>query len=79
MGKKIFFWISGFGCGGDGGAARVGKTKNFGDFIETFADGIIESGADDFKLIMVFHANDLSMTSRDDEGEKRERRFGRGV
>lgn len=33
--------VAGLGGFGDGGAAWVGKTKDFGDFIKTLADGIV--------------------------------------
>ena len=55
-------------------AARIGKTKNFGDFIEAFTDGIVTGRGDDFEMIMMFHADDLSMTTGNDEGK--ERKFG---
>ncbi len=60
---------------GDSWAAWIGKTKNFGDFIKTFTDGIVASRGDDFKMIMGRHADDLGMATRNDEGEEGKFRF----
>ena len=56
-------------------AARIGKTKNFGDFIEAFADRIITSRGDNLKMIMRGHADNLSMAARNDEGKEGKFRF----
>ena len=66
MREMIFLRVTVFGGLADGWAARVGKTENFGDFVETFADGVVSGGADDFKLIVSFHVDDLGVAARDD-------------
>lgn len=80
VGKMVFMWIArgGFGGGavlvvdfavaggGDIGATGVGKTENFGDFVETFADGIVAGGADDLEGVVGRHMNNLGMATRDD-------------
>lgn len=57
------------------GATWVGKSENFGDFIENFADGVIASAADDMKVVVVLHIYNLRMTAGNDEGEERKFRF----
>lgn len=36
----------------DGGATWVGEAEDFGNFVKTFTDGIISSGANNFEMIM---------------------------
>ena len=79
VGKGIFLRVAGFGGFSDSGTTWVGKTENFGDLIETFADSVVFAAADDLKMIMLRHADDLGVTARDDKGEKREGRSGAGV
>ncbi len=63
VGERVFFWGALF-CGlGDGGAAGVGETEDFGDFVETFADGVVESSADDLEVVMFSHADDLGVAA----------------
>ena len=66
--------IARFGETGNSWTAWIGKTKNFGDFIKTFTDGIIASRGDNFKMIVGRHADDLSMAARNDQGK--EGKFG---
>jgi len=56
----------------DAGASGIGETEDFGDFIESFADGIVQSGADNFEIIVRFHVDELGVTAGDDESYKRE-------
>lgn len=65
VGKVVFSRVAVFGGFGNRRPAWVGKTKDFGDFIEAFADGIVVSGADDFEVIMLGHSDDLGVTARD--------------
>ena len=60
---------------GNSWAARIGKAKNFGDFIKTFTDSIITGRGDNFKMIVSGHADDLSVAARNDEGKERKFRF----
>ena len=60
---------------GNSWAARIGKAKNFGDFIETFTDSIITGRGDDFEMIVMFHADDLSMAAGNNESKERKFRF----
>lgn len=66
MRKFISVRITVFGTLGNGGAAGVGKTEDFGDFVEAFADGIVAGSANDFELIMGGHVDDLGVATRDD-------------
>lgn len=59
---------------GDGGTARVGKTKDFCYFVEDFADGIIACAANNMKIVMVFHSDNLSVAAGNDKGEERKLR-----
>ena len=63
--KFVFLWIARFGCFGDGGAARVGEAKNFGNFVEAFADGVVAGSADYFEIIMTVHIDNLSVSAGD--------------
>ena len=53
----------------------VGKSENFGDFIENFADSIVASAADNMKIIVALHIYNLRMAAGNDEGEERKFRF----
>ena len=57
VGEGVFFWVTGFGGFTDGGAAGVGKTEDFGDFVEAFADGVVVGGADNLEVVVVFHVD----------------------
>ena len=70
MRKVIFMRIAIFGGFRDRGATRVGETKDFGDFVKTFADGVVSGGADDFELVVGGHTNNLGVAAGDDKGEK---------
>ena len=73
--KLIGFFVA-FECGAsNSGATWVGKSENFGDFIENFADGVIASAADDMKIVVVLHIYNLRMAAGNDEGEERKFRF----
>ncbi len=52
---------------GDFGTAWIGKTEDFGDFVKTFANGIVFGGANNFEGIMGGHGEDLGMATRNDE------------
>ena len=74
VGEAIFVGVA-FFCGlSDGGAAGVGEAEDFGDFVEAFADGVVQSGADDVEVVVLGHADDLSVAAGDDESQKREGR-----
>ena len=75
MRKSETMRVTRFSEMGNSWAARIGKTKNFGDFIEAFTDGIVTGRGDDFEMIMMFHADDLSMTTGNDEGKEGKFRF----
>ena len=60
---------------GNSWAARIGKAENFGDFVEAFTDRIITGRGNNFEMIVMFHADDLSMAARNDEGQERKFRF----
>ena len=66
MGEFVFVFVARLAGFGDGWATRVGKTEDFGDFVETFANGVVASGADDFKIVVGGHAEDLGVAARDD-------------
>ena len=73
--KLIGFFVA-FECGAsNSGATWVGKSENFGDFIENFADGVIASATDDMKVVVVLHIYNLRMAAGNDEGEERKFRF----
>ena len=67
MGKGVFLWVALLGGFGNRGATGIGKTEDFGDFVEAFADGVVESGADDFKLVVGGHVDYLSVAAGDDQ------------
>ena len=66
----VFVWVAVFGGVSHRWATRVGKTEDFGDLIEAFADGVVSGGADNFEVIMALHVDDLSVATADDGGEK---------
>lgn len=66
--------ISGKGCVGDGGAARVGKAEDFGDFVETFTDSVVAGGADNFEVIVRGGVEDLGVSAGNDKREEGEAR-----
>ena len=73
--KSKAMGITRFSETGNSWAARIGKTKNFGDFIEAFTDGIVTSRGDNFKMIVSGHADDLGVAARNDEGKEGKFRF----
>ena len=75
MRKNKAMRIARFGETGNSWTAWIGKTKNFGDFIEAFTDGIVTGRGDDFEMIMMFHADDLSMAAGNDKSKEGELRF----
>ena len=50
-------------------SARIGKAENFGDFIEAFTDSIITGRGDDFEMIVMLHADNLSVAAGNDESK----------
>ena len=60
---------------GNSRATRIRKAENFGDFIEAFTDGIVTGRGDDFEMIVMFHADDLSMAAGNNESKERKFRF----
>ncbi len=68
MREVIFFGVALGGGVGDRRATGVGKTEDFGDFVETFADGVVKSGADDLEVERGGHFDDLGMAAGDDKG-----------
>ena len=79
VGEGVFLRIAGLGGFADGGAAGVGKTEKFSDFVETFADGVVAGGADNFEVGVGFLINDLSVAAGDEEGEGGEGWLGGSV
>ena len=81
--ETVDFWhrkLIGFCVAFERGASNsrttwVGKSENFGDFIENFADGIVASAADDMKVVVALHIYNLCMAAGNDEGEERKFRF----
>lgn len=73
--KLIGFFVAFERNFGNSGTAWVGKSENFGDFIENFADSIIASAADDMKVVVALHIYNLRMAAGNDEGEERKFRF----
>ena len=71
-GEVIFMRIASLGGSGNGGAAWVGKTENFGDFIETFANGVIAGSANNFEIVVTLHIYNLGVTARNDGSEEGE-------
>ncbi len=67
MGEAVFFGVAGFGGVGDGWAAWIGKTEDFRDFVEGFADGVVEGGADDFERVGGGHIEELGVAAGDDK------------
>lgn len=63
-------WVAIFGGAGNVWTARVGEAENFGDLVETFADGVVAGGSDDFKMIVTFHVDNLSVATGDNGGDK---------
>ena len=55
-------------------ATRIRKAENFGDFIEAFTDGVVTGRGDNFEMIMMFHADDLSVAAGNDKSK--EGKFG---
>ena len=66
----VFFRVAVLGGSRDGWAARVGQAENFGGLVETFADGVVARGADDFEVVVTLHVDDLGVTAGNDGGEK---------
>lgn len=73
--KLIGFFVAFERGASNSGATWVGKSENFGDFIENFADGIVASAADDMKIVVALHIYNLRMAAGNDEGEERKFRF----
>jgi len=63
VGEGVFFRVAVLGGCGDGGAARVGEAEDFGDFVETFTDGVVQGCADDFEVVVAGHADDLGVAA----------------
>ena len=53
--EMIFIRVTIFGGLRNSWATRVGKAEDFGDFVKTFADGVVMSGANNFEIIMFLH------------------------
>lgn len=68
LGENIVILAS-FSKLADGGTTGVGKPENLGGFVEGFADGVIESGADDLKIGMGSLVNELGVAARYDKGK----------
>lgn len=73
MRERVFGRVAIYCAGGDRGAAGVGETEDFRDLVETLTDGVVASGTDNLKVIVLGHVDDLGMAAGDDKGEKRER------
>ena len=63
MREVVFIRVTILSSFGDRGAARIGKTEYFGDFIKAFANSVISSSTDDLELIMSGHADDLGVAA----------------
>ena len=72
VGERVFGWVAGEGTLSNIGAAGVGEAEDFGDFVETFTDGVVTSGADNFEMVVFGHVDDLGVAAGDDEGKQRE-------
>lgn len=72
MREFVFFGVTFFGSLGDGRAARIGETEDFGDFVENFADGVIVGCADNFEVVVVLHEDNLRVPTRYDESDEGE-------
>ena len=55
MGEFVFVFVAFLGGLRDGGATWIGKTEDFGDFVKTFADGVVSRGADDLEIGVAGH------------------------
>ena len=69
VGEVVFVGIAIFGGCGDGGAAGVGEAEDFGDFVETLADGVVAGGADDFEGVVGRHVENLGVAARGYESQ----------
>lgn len=69
--EGVFVAVAMFGDLADLRAAWVGETEDFGDFVETFADGVISGGADDVEMVVFCHVNELSVATGNNGGEER--------
>lgn len=65
MGKFVSVRITIFGTLGNGRTAGVGKTEDFGDFVEAFADGVVASGTNNLEMIMLRHVDNLGVAAGD--------------
>lgn len=68
-GERVFFGVAILSVLRDFGAAGIGETEDFGDFVETFADGVVFRGADDFEGVVGRHGENLGVAAGNDEGE----------
>lgn len=69
--EGVFVAVAMFGDLADLRAAWVGEAKDFGDFVETFTDGVISGGADDVEMVMFCHINELSVATGNNGCEER--------
>ena len=69
--KGVFVAVAMFGELADLRAAWIGETKDFGNFVETFADGVVSGGADDVEMVMFCHVNELGVAAGNNGGEER--------
>ena len=67
--QMIFVRVTLEGGLSNGGAAWIGETEDFGDFVEDFADGVVTSAADNMEIVVVSHVDNLGVTTGDDESE----------
>ena len=68
--KSIFSAVAVLSRLSNGWVAGVGEAKNLGDFVETFADSIISSSANNFEVVVTLHIDDLSMAAGYNGGEE---------
>ena len=57
--------VAGEGEFGNRWAAGIGKTEDFGDFVEAFADGVVASGTNNLEMIMLRHVDNLGVAAGD--------------
>ena len=63
--------VAGFGGVGDSGTTWVGEAEDFCNLVKNFADGIVASAAEDGEVVVCGHADNLSVSTREDKGKKR--------
>lgn len=58
-------WVASLGEFFDGGAGGVWEAEEFADFVEAFADGVVECGAEEFVVADIFNVHQLAVAAAD--------------